>query len=341
VTNAREGNHRDTLVSIITPVLNRVNSIEAVLTSVAAQSYRPIEHVIIDGGSTDGTVEAIKRFSKSAPWVRWISEPDSGMYEAIQKGIRLAKGDIFAYINSDDLYFPWSVEVVVDRLRRGCDFVFGDVAIIAKNDVSISFDLQFYRDFDARYYTHHGILAQPTVFWTRAAGDAVGAFDEDRRLLGDVDYWTRAARAGLRFCRLDEVLALVILHPDALSVRFANQMQQELDSIRSANRTSYRPRSRVVVRLAESIHWRTRQFAFRMDARRERPRKWPRFIRLLRRLDVHVGGNAILLLILPGRFFRNRPTLQRTLNSPEEFHRRYLASIGVVPDVVQRPPKGQ
>src|ERR671925_173377 len=94
------------LVSIITPVLNRVDTIKDTLISVAAQTYRPIEHLLMDGGSTDGTVQVIERFAESAPHVRWISEPDSGMYEALGRGLRMARGDIIAYINSDDLYFP-------------------------------------------------------------------------------------------------------------------------------------------------------------------------------------------------------------------------------------------
>jgi glycosyltransferase involved in cell wall biosynthesis len=318
----------DPLVSIVTPVLDRVDSVRAALASVAAQTYRPIEHLVIDGGSTDGTVEAIEEFSKTAPWVRWISEPDSGMYEAIQKGIRMAKGHICSYLNSDDLYFPWSVESAVRRLQTGCDFVFGDVAIFVESDDQQSFRLQFYRDFDPRYYIHHGVLAQPTVFWTRHAGETVGAFNEDRRLLGDVDYWTRAAVAGLRFCRLQEVLALVRLHPDALSVRFENEMRAELISIRSIGRERYRPRIPLLVRIDESLHWRTRQFQFRRDARREHPRRWPQFIRLLRQLDIDVGGSAMLSLLLPGRWLRNRPAAQRMVHPPEAFYNRYLASLG-------------
>src|SRR5687767_13292175 len=234
MTSMPSVSRRDPLVSIITPVLNRAETIDAVLTSVAAQTYRPIEHLVVDGGSTDGTVQAIEAFSRTTSSVRWISEPDSGMYEAIDKGVRMARGQVFAYINSDDFYFPWSVELAVRHLEKGCDFVFGDVAIIVQSDVEHSFRLQFYRDFDARYYIHHGVLAQPTVFWTRTAMEAVGAFNPDRRLLGDVDYWTRAALAGRRFCRVDEVLALMTLHPTALSVRFPDQLQQELADIRSS-----------------------------------------------------------------------------------------------------------
>jgi glycosyltransferase involved in cell wall biosynthesis len=328
VTISFHGASRHPLVSIITPVLNRVGTINEALTSVARQTYRPIEHLIVDGGSTDGTVGAIKRFAQSAPHVRWVSEPDSGMYEAVEKGFRMARGDVIAYINSDDLYFPWSVETAVRRLGRGCDFVYGDVAILTRGPVRTTFRLQFYPEFDARYYIHHGVLAQPTVFWTRSAMDSVGGFDVERRLLGDVDYWTRAVVAGLRFCRVDDFLALMVLHPGALSVRFPDELQDELTVIRaSVDPNVYRPRARAAVRLRNSITWRWSQFAFRREAKRRSPRRWQRFIRLLRDLGVEVRGDGMLPLVLPARFLRDGPAYQ--FLDPEEFERKLLTRLHV------------
>jgi GT2 family glycosyltransferase len=314
------------LVSIITPVLNRVDTINEVLISVATQTYRPIEHLVVDGGSTDGTVLAIDRFAQSVRNVRWISEPDSGMYAAIDKGLRMARGDVIAYINSDDLYFPWSVEVAVEQLGRGCDFVYGDVAILTRGGARRTFQLQFYPEFDARYYIHHGVLAQPTVFWTRAAMDSVGGFDAGHRLLGDVDYWTRAVVAGLRFCRVDDVLALMVLHPGALSVRFAEELQEELTLIRaSVDPHVHRPRTRVAVRVRNSIVWRLNQFAFRREARRGSPGRWQRFILLLRDLGVEIHGRGMLPLLLPAQFLRGGTAYQ--LLEPEEFERKLLTHL--------------
>ncbi|HYZ13506.1 MAG TPA: glycosyltransferase family 2 protein [Actinomycetota bacterium] len=314
------------LVSIITPVLNRVDTIKDTLISVAAQTYRPIEHLLMDGGSTDGTVQVIERFAESAPHVRWISEPDSGMYEALGRGLRMARGDIIAYINSDDLYFPWSVEVAVGELRKGCDFVYGDVAILRRGGARRTFQLQFYPEFDARHYIHHGILAQPTVFWTRTAMDSVGGFDAGLRLLGDVDYWTRAVVAGLRFCRVDDVLALMVLHPGALSIRFEEELQEELTRIRaSVDPHVHRPRSRVAVRVRNSIRWRRNQFAFRREGRHGSPRRWQRFIRLLHNLGVEVRGGGTLQLLLPGRFLRHRRSQQ--ILDAEEFERKLLTHL--------------
>jgi glycosyltransferase involved in cell wall biosynthesis len=314
------------LVSIITPVLNRVDTISEALTSVARQTYQPIEHLIVDGGSTDGTVRAVERFAQTTPHVRWISEPDSGMYEAVEKGLRMAKGDVIAYINSDDLYFPWSVEMAVRHLGNGCDFVYGDVAILTRGGVRSSFRLQFYPEFDDRYYIHHGVLAQPTVFWRRAAMDSVGGFDVGRRLLGDVDYWTRAVVAGRQFCRVDDVLALMVLHPGALSVRFPKELREELSLIRaSVDPDTHRPRARAAVRIRNSMTWRWSQFAFRREARRGSPRRWRRFIGLLRDLGVEVRGTGVFPLLLPARLLRKGSAHQ--MLDPDDFERRLLIHL--------------
>jgi glycosyltransferase involved in cell wall biosynthesis len=323
VTDGSHAASHHPLVTIITPVLNRVDTINETLMSVAKQKYRPIEHLIVDGGSTDGTVHAIERFAESAAHVRWISERDSGMYEAIEKGLRMARGDVIAYINSDDLYFPWSVEIAVSHLKRGCDFVYGDVAILTRGRPRKTFRLQFYPAFDARYYLHHGVLAQPTVFWTRAAMDSVGGFDVGPRLLGDVDYWTRAVIAGLRFCRVDDVLALMVLHPGALSVRFPDELQEELAVIRaSVNPAIHRPRARAAVRLRNSVTWRWSQFVFRLEARRGSPRRWRRFIAFLRDLGINVRGTGFFPLVLPARLLRKASAHQ--IVDPEEFERGLL-----------------
>src|SRR6266511_2126965 len=108
------------LVSIITPALNRVETLGTCLASVASQTYEPIEHIVVDGGSTDGTVEMLGGYRASHRF-QWISRPDDGMYDAINKGISLAHGDVLAYLNSDDLYLPWSVEVAVRALEPGID----------------------------------------------------------------------------------------------------------------------------------------------------------------------------------------------------------------------------
>lgn len=112
-------------MSIIIPVLNRVATIEICLESVASQSRPSVEHIFVDGGSTDGTNRVIEAFSQRH-LVTWISQPDIGVYDALNKGLALSRGAFLAYLNSNDLYFPWTVETVVEMLSQEPEVVFGD-----------------------------------------------------------------------------------------------------------------------------------------------------------------------------------------------------------------------
>src|SRR5665647_3247451 len=99
-------------ITIITPVYNRAQYLEATILSVLNQGYANLEYIIIDGGSTDGTIEIIKKYESQLAY--WVSEPDQGMYYALQKGFDKASGDIMAWLNSDDMYHANSLFVVAD-----------------------------------------------------------------------------------------------------------------------------------------------------------------------------------------------------------------------------------
>ena len=107
------------LVSIITVVYNGKETLEQTIQSVIAQSYSPIEYILVDGGSTDGTLDLIKEYREHIQV--WISEPDKGLYDAMNKGIRMAKGDLIGMINSDDWYESDAVELMVDAFLRNPD----------------------------------------------------------------------------------------------------------------------------------------------------------------------------------------------------------------------------
>jgi glycosyltransferase involved in cell wall biosynthesis len=97
-------------ISIVTPSFNQAEFLEATIQSVLSQNYRELEYIIIDGGSTDGSAEIIKKYEKFLHY--WTSEPDGGMYAGIAKGMALATGDVLAWLNSDDLYMPWTLRTV-------------------------------------------------------------------------------------------------------------------------------------------------------------------------------------------------------------------------------------
>jgi SAM-dependent methyltransferase len=193
------------LVSIVTPTLNQGAFIEATINSIRAQTYGQFEHIVVDGGSTDGTLDILRRH-EGAYAMRWLSEPDRGMYDAVNKGMRLATGEILGYLNSDDLYFPWTLETVVEAFLRNprADVVFGDAYGVSDGSRA---DIRFQPSHRYGYLLHSSSFVQPAVFWRRRVAEAVGEFDADMRLAGDLDYWLRMGphRA---FARVDEVLAI-------------------------------------------------------------------------------------------------------------------------------------
>lgn len=291
------------LVSIITPVLNRAESLGTCLASVANQSRQSIEHIVIDGGSTDGTLDLLRGFR--APYrFHWVSETDRGMYDAINKGISLARGDVLAYLNSDDLYLPWSVDVAVRALRPGIDLIYGDLGVVQAegNGSPASFHMQFYRDFDLRHYSFIEAIGQPTVFWRRSLTERIGLFDIGYRLIGDCEYWLRAAIAGAKLRHVPELLAFQVEHDSTLRATQPVSLSKEFDRLRH-NMTALidPPSSLRWERFKKSVSWRARQLEFFHAMRTSSPRKWRQFVMALRAHGMEVGLRD-LRAIAPARW---------------------------------------
>jgi hypothetical protein len=218
------------LVSVVTPSLNQAETIAATLRSVREQTYPRIEHVVVDGGSTDGTLEILRKAGESSE-LRWTSEPDSGMYAAINKGLASTSGEILAYLNTDDSWFPWTVETAVDALQRHPEagFVFGDLLTL---ETSGELRLELHPPFRLGYLRRHGFLAQATVFLRRAVWEQEGPFDGSLQLVGDCDYWLRI---GERFPgrKVNEVLALQRNHPAAKRFAQPDALAAELAGVRA------------------------------------------------------------------------------------------------------------
>ena len=105
------------LISVVTAVYNGEKFLEQAINSVLNQSYDNFELIVIDGGSTDGTLDIIKKYDKQINY--WVTEPDHGLYDALAKGFSFASGDIFSWLNSDDIFYPWAFEKVAETMRTG------------------------------------------------------------------------------------------------------------------------------------------------------------------------------------------------------------------------------
>ena len=209
-------------ISIITPCLNAGRFIERTLCSVLNQDGDfDLEYIVVDGGSTDRTIEIVRRYENR---LHWISEKDRGWASALNKGLKLARGEIVACLNSDDLYRPDSLRKVSDFfVRSHSQWLFGKCDIIDENDRPIRGWVTTYKNFYLRRYSYNRLLAEnfisePATFWRKSLIDEIGFFDEDEteNIAPDYDYWLRIGRKHDPQY-LDEYLASFRSRKDSLS----------------------------------------------------------------------------------------------------------------------------
>lgn len=197
------------VVSIVTPSFNQGRFIRRTIDSVLGQDYPLIDYRVVDGGSTDETLAVLDSYGGR---VEWVSEKDKGQADAINKGMRQARGEIRAYLNSDDLLHPGAVRRVVEHFERNpaCDLVYGRDALV---DVDGAFLGMFpTADYSLEALTDACCISQPAAFWRKRVADAIGPFDESLHLVMDYDYWLRAGAAGLTFQHIPDVLAHTRMH---------------------------------------------------------------------------------------------------------------------------------
>ncbi len=174
-------------VSIITPCLNAEKFIRDTIESVNGQDYLSIEHIVVDGGSTDGTIESLK----SNPHLRWISETDNGQSHALNKGFAMARGEIIGWLNADDTYAPGAVSTAVDYLTRHpeTDMVCSDMWIIDENGARLR--LARGKPFDLVELLTENYVRQSTVFFRKCLLDEVGGVNEALHYCMDRELWLR------------------------------------------------------------------------------------------------------------------------------------------------------
>jgi len=172
-------------ISIVMPSFNHVRFIERSILSVLNQSYPNLQLIIIDGGSTDGTVNIINKYASYIDY--WVSEKDSGQSDALNKGFVLANGELFGWLNSDDLYLPNAFYSVVAEFNQHPDksLVFGDWLSIDENDIFI--DLNHAFDFSLNQFKYEGFhLNAQSMFWRSSLHKKFSGFDMD--LYNTMDY---------------------------------------------------------------------------------------------------------------------------------------------------------
>ena len=229
-------------ISIITPSLNQAGFIERTITSVLTQNYPNLEYYVIDGGSTDGTINILQKSGNS---LHWISEPDRGQANAINKGLRLVKGDIICYLNSDDELAPGSLRIVGEFFRQHLKaaWLTGRCKTINQQGEEVRRIITGYKDLWLHLRSHKVLLilnyiSQPSTFWRRTIMNEVGLFDENLHYVMDYDYWLRIYRR-YPVWTVPSILAYFRIHSASKSGSTSHaQFEEEFDVARRYTRSN-------------------------------------------------------------------------------------------------------
>jgi len=239
------------LISIITPSLNQSEFIEKTIKSVLEQNYKNYEHIIIDGGSNDRTLDILKKY----PHLVWVSEKDRGQSDALNKGIKLAKGEILGWINSDDYYEKNIFSHVIEYFEKNknCFVIYGDITYISDKDEEIV-RLQGDKISYNSLLKNPDLIRQPSTFIKRETLRRVGYLDESLKLVMDLDLFLRIGQF-YDFCYTNRNLSYYRTYPETKTRKFARCQVLEIYRVllRNTYFIPFRTHKKLIGRFLKSI----------------------------------------------------------------------------------------
>lgn len=219
-------------ISVITPSFNQSEFLERTILSVLDQNYPNLEYIIIDGGSTDGSVDIIQRYAHRLAY--WVSEPDQGQTNAINKGLKIATGEWVAWQNSDDIFYPGSFASLAAASERypDADLIIGDINLIDRYDKVLR-DIRYVKPSYLAMLAEGMVLTNQAAFWRRRVHAKVGLLCESLHFAFDYEWFLRLTM-GHRGVHVNEILGGYRLHD---ATKTAKQQQRFLDEYRSILRS--------------------------------------------------------------------------------------------------------
>jgi glycosyltransferase involved in cell wall biosynthesis len=269
------------LVSVITPSFNQARYLEATIQSVLSQEYVRIEYILIDGASTDGSAAIIRKFEDRFAY--WISEKDNGQAEAINKGLSRAKGEIVAWLNSDDYYLPNTVSAAVRVFESNPDvvMVYGDMLAVDEQGQTIN--ILKYKQLSLEDLLCFQIIGQPSVFFRRAALEKTGLLDTSLHFLLDHHLWIRIAQQG-KILHIPQTWSAARYHAEAKNRAKAAEFGREAFRI-----LDWTKGQAGLMEAVSGVERRARASAHRVDARYllDGGKSWPALKAWMRALFIH------------------------------------------------------
>ncbi len=240
-------------ITVITPSYNQGSFIEETILSVLNQTYKNVEYIIIDGGSKDNTVDIIKKYSDKIDY--WVSEKDSGQTNALNKGVKVATGEILCWINSDDVLVPWALQKVADFFSNH-----PDIAIVNGYTLRIDkYSKCMYNHFvpePTTWFSKHGIyyINQPSMFFKRKLIDELGVFEESFHARMDQEFVMRVLAAGNKFGKINKVLGTIRIHEDTKTSQNGAMWSEDLQKLENKYKSHFKVKPDLVGSISYVIY---------------------------------------------------------------------------------------
>ncbi len=226
-------------ISVVTPSFNQGTYLKETLGSLVSQRYPDLEVIVMDGGSTDDSVEVIRSFEESI--AHWESQPDRGQSHAINKGFERATGDVLCWLNSDDVLLPGALNAVAHAFNTHADWSWISGSCLQFGERLHSVGGFYELPNDPAEWMVHCPISQPSTFWRRSLYERFGGLDESFHYALDYEYWVRLATGGIKLHFVDRPLSAYRLHDESKTVSQAEKFAAEEARLREKHRERLSP----------------------------------------------------------------------------------------------------